>query len=92
MASRRIFPATWPNRIAPPRPITRDELLLVHGSADDNVHPDHSTALVARLIDEGKPFDDALYPGQKHGFAPAASRHFYERMTEFFDRHLRPGS
>ena len=69
-----------------------DALLLVHGAADDNVHPENSTALVARLIEAGKPFDDASYPGQKHGFAPAANRHFYERMTEFFDRHLRPGS
>jgi dipeptidyl-peptidase-4 len=67
-----------------------DALLVVHGTADDNVHPGNSTALVELLVKAGKRFDSAFYPGQKHGFEPDANRHFYERMTEFFDRHLRP--
>ena len=40
------------------------------------------------LIAAGKPFEQAIHPGPKHGFRGPHSRHFYERMTEFFDRHL----
>ena len=36
----------------------------------------------------GKPFEDAIYPDEKHGFEPGANRHYLRRMTEFFDRHL----
>ena len=65
-----------------------DPLLIVHGTADDNVHPQNTLAMSARLIAAGKPFEQAIHPGQKHGFRGPDSRHFYERMTEFFERHL----
>ena len=68
-----------------------DALLIVHGTGDDNVHPQNSIALMDRLVTAGIPFEDALYPREMHGFKPAASKHFYIRMTEFFDRHLQPG-
>ncbi len=41
-------------------------------------------------MDAGVPFDQAIYPRQKHGFRGKASRHFYEKMTVFFDRELAP--
>jgi dipeptidyl-peptidase-4 len=66
-----------------------DALLLVHGTADDNVHPHNTMAMAARLIAAGRPLELAIHPKQKHGFKGIDSRHFYERMTEFFDRHLR---
>ncbi len=66
-----------------------DPLLLVHGTADDNVHPNNTLVLSQKLIEAGIPFEQALYPRQKHGFSSKHSRHFYERMEEFFDRHLR---
>ena len=65
-----------------------DELLLIHGTADDNVHPQNSLALMQKFIDAGVQFDSAIYPRQKHGFRGPASRHFYERMTGFWDLHL----
>ncbi|MCZ6506600.1 MAG: DPP IV N-terminal domain-containing protein [Acidobacteria bacterium] len=65
-----------------------DHLLIVHGTADDNVHPQNSLAMVAELIAAGKPFEQAIHPRQKHGFRGADSEHFYRRMTEFFERHL----
>jgi len=67
-----------------------DALLIVHGTADDNVHMQNTIAMSARLIAAGRPFEQAIYPGQKHGFKVPDSRHFYERMTEFFARHLGP--
>ena len=67
----------------------QDALLIVHGTADDNVHPHNTMVMAEKLIAAGKPFEQAIHPGQKHGFRGADSRHFYERMTEFFDRHLK---
>ena len=66
-----------------------DELLIVHGTADDNVHPNNTLAMADALTAEGKPFAMAIYPGQKHGFRGDAERHFYERMTDFFERTLK---
>jgi dipeptidyl-peptidase-4 len=67
----------------------QDALLIVHGTADDNVHPQNTMVMTEKLIAEGKAFEQAIHPGQKHGFRGADARHFYERMTEFFDRHLK---
>lgn len=66
-----------------------DALLIVHGTADDNVHPQNTFAMVDALVEAGKPFEMAIYPDEKHGFGDRAGRHFYERMTEFFARVLR---
>jgi len=65
-----------------------DSLLIVHGTGDDNVHPQNTIAMSHELIAAGKPFEQAIHPRQKHGFRGEDSRHFFERMTEFFDRHL----
>lgn len=65
-----------------------DALLIVHGTADDNVHPQNTFVMSNALIEAGKPFEMAIYPRQKHGFRGPSSRHFYEKMTTFFEREL----
>jgi dipeptidyl-peptidase-4 len=65
-----------------------DHLLLVHGLADDNVHTQNSVVMSDAFIKANRPFEQAFYPGQKHGFRPGPSRHFYEKMSEFFERQL----
>jgi dipeptidyl aminopeptidase/acylaminoacyl peptidase len=40
------------------------------------------------FIKAGLPFEQAFYPGQKHGFRPAEQRHFLARAQEFFEREL----
>ena len=63
-----------------------DALLLVHGTGDDNVHPQNTIMLSRELIKAGKKFEQAIYPDEKHAFTDTANRHFYQRMEEFFDR------
>jgi dipeptidyl-peptidase-4 len=65
-----------------------DRLLIVHGLADDNVHPQNTVQMSDAFIKAGKLFEQAFYPGQKHGFRGISSRHFYERATDFFEREL----
>ncbi|HVR29854.1 MAG TPA: DPP IV N-terminal domain-containing protein [Thermoanaerobaculia bacterium] len=78
---RDSSPVTW-------APALADALLVVHGTADDNVHPQNTYALVRELVKAGRPFEQAIYPGEKHAFGDTANRHFYQRMEEFFDRWL----
>ena len=83
-------PEDNPEGYAASSPITyagdlADHLLIIHGTADDNVHPQNTLAMADALIEADKPFDMALYPRQKHGFRGAAERHVYERITAFFD-------
>lgn len=67
-------------------------LLLVHGTADDNVLFEHTLRLVQALQDAGKTFDLQIYPGKAHGIAGRAARlHLYRTMDAFFERHLAPG-
>jgi dipeptidyl-peptidase-4 len=75
-------PLTYADRL-------KDHLLIVHGTADDNVHPQNTLAFTDALIEADIDFEDAIYPRQKHGFRDEARNHFNRRMTEFFDRHLR---
>jgi dipeptidyl-peptidase-4 len=66
----------------------KDHLLIVHGLADDNVHPQNTVQMSDALVKAGIQFEQAFYPGQKHGFRPAESRHFYQRAMDFFEREL----
>ena len=69
----------------------KDRLLIVHGLADDNVHPQNTVVMSNALIEAELPFEQAFYPGEKHGFEAGSMRHFFARMEEFFDRALTPG-
>jgi dipeptidyl-peptidase-4 len=64
-------------------------LLLVHGTADDNVLFEHSLRLIEALQNEGKLFDTAIYPGKAHGIAgKKAQLHVYRSITSFFTEQL----
>ncbi|MDP9083222.1 MAG: S9 family peptidase [Pseudomonadota bacterium] len=69
----------------------KGKLLVMHGMADDNVLFLHSTKLLRRLQDLGKPFDVMVYPGAKHGLIRQHDgRHAYATIKRFFDENLRP--
>jgi dipeptidyl-peptidase-4 len=65
-----------------------DRLLIIHGTADDNVHPQNTIVMSGEFVKAGRFFEQAIYPGQKHGFRGGSMRHLYARITEFFERSL----
>jgi dipeptidyl-peptidase-4 len=52
-------------------------LLLVHGTADDNVHYQGTERLVNRLIELGKPFDMMVYPNRTHSIKEGDGTSFH---------------
>ncbi|MBA3658086.1 MAG: S9 family peptidase, partial [Gemmatimonadales bacterium] len=44
----------------------RGDLLLIHGSGDDNVHFQNSERLINALVEAGKPFQMMEYPNRTH--------------------------
>lgn len=67
-------------------------LLLVHGTYDDNVHPQNSWAFSDGLIEAGITYDMMIYPMRKHGISDnAAQAHVYKTMLEFWRRNLSLG-
>ena len=64
-------------------------LLIIHGTYDDNVHPQHMYQFVDALIDAGKLFEMVLYPMRKHKFSDkAAIIHREKVMLDFWKRSL----
>lgn len=65
------------------------DFLLVHGSADDNVHVQNTTRLVEALIQANKQFDWRIYPDKNHGIYGGNTRlHLYTLMTNFIKDNL----
>lgn len=65
------------------------DFLLVHGSADDNVHVQNTTRLVEALVQADKDFDWAIYPDKNHGIYGGNTRlHLYKKMTRFIKETL----
>jgi dipeptidyl-peptidase-4 len=64
-------------------------LLLVHGTYDDNVHPQNAWAFIDELIKAGKMFDLMIYPMRQHGISDdPAQIHLYNTMLEFWTKNL----
>jgi dipeptidyl-peptidase-4 len=68
-------------------------LLIIHGSGDDNTHFAGTEALVNRLIAEGKAFDFMVYPGRTHslGEGEGTSIHNYSLIARYLEDHVPSG-
>ena len=69
------------------------ELLIVHGTADDNVHYQNTEQLIDRFIELNKSFDLMIYPDRSHSIREKDNtrRHLYNLMTEFLHEKLPAG-
>ena len=64
-------------------------LLLVHGTYDDNVHPQNSWHFIDEMVKENIQFDMMFYPMRKHGIADDEARvHLYTKMLKFWKNNL----
>jgi dipeptidyl-peptidase-4 len=64
-------------------------LLLVHGTYDDNVHPQNAWSFIEELVQENISFDMMFYPMRKHGIADRPARiHLANKMLEFWQENL----
>lgn len=65
------------------------KFLLIHGSADDNVHVQNSMQMIEALIQANKQFDSQIYPDKNHGIYGGKTRiHLYNKMTNFIKQNL----
>ena len=65
-------------------------LLLIHGSADDNVHLQNTMEMAEALVQAGIQFDMAIYTNRNHNITGGNTRmHLYERMTDFLKTNLK---
>ena len=67
----------------------KGDFLLIHGSADDNVHLQNTMRMVEALIQADKQFEWMIYPDDNHGIYGGNTRlHLYKKMSNFIDRTL----
>ena len=68
------------------------DLLIIHGTGDDNVHYQNAEQLVDHLIGLNKPFSMMAYPDRTHGIGEGAKTrlHLFGLATRFLDEHLEP--
>ncbi len=69
-------------------------LLIVHGTGDDNVHYQGTEALINRLIAANKHFTMMAYPNRSHGIfeGTGTTRHLYGLLTRYLTENTPPDS
>ena len=79
-------PITYANQL-------KGNLLIVHGTGDDNVHYQNFEALVNELVANGKTFTMMAYPNRTHGISEGrgTTMHLYNLLTSFLMANLPPG-
>jgi dipeptidyl-peptidase-4 len=64
-------------------------LLLVHGTADDNVHAQNTMLYIDKLVAADKQFEMQLYTDRNHSIlGKQTRRHLYQRMSDFLIKNL----
>jgi len=67
----------------------KGRLLIIHGTADDNVHYNNTLIYTDKLVEAGKQFEMHIYTDKNHSITGKQTRrHLYTRMSEFLFREL----
>jgi len=68
----------------------RGDLLVVHGSGDDNVHFQGTEQLINAMVAANKAFTMMEYPNRSHGISEGAGTtvHLYNLLTRYLRQHL----
>lgn len=67
---------------------SRTQLLIIHGTADDNVHFQNTIEMTRALNRHGKQYDMMVYPDQNHSMLPDNTIHVREKMLEYTLKNL----
>ncbi|MBP8157077.1 MAG: S9 family peptidase [Flavobacterium sp.] len=67
----------------------KGNFLLIHGTADDNVHVQNTMQMIEALVQANKQFDWAIYPDKNHGIYGGKTRiQLFNKMTNFIKENL----
>lgn len=71
----------------------KGNLLIVHGTGDDNCHYQSCEALINELIKHDKPFSMMAYPNRTHSINEGENtkRHLHELLTRYLKENLHAG-
>jgi len=65
-------------------------LLICHGSADDNVHPQNTFEYTEALVQADKDFKENIYTNRNHSiFGGNTRNHLLRQIAEWFEEHLK---
>ena len=66
----------------------RTRLVIIHGTADDNVHFQNTMEMTRALNRAGKQYDMMVYPDQNHSMLPDATAHIRQKMIDYTLKNL----
>ena len=72
--------------------LIKGKYLIIHGTADDNVHFQNSVEMIKALVKSNIDFESAYYPNKNHGISGASDNttyHLYNKMTSWLYQNLR---
>ena len=71
----------------------KGNLLIVHGTGDDNVHYQGTEQLINALVAANKPFSMMAYPNRSHGIyeGEGTTLHLFSLLTRYLEAHLEAG-
>mgnify|MGYP002397887643 CR=1 FL=1 len=69
----------------------KGNLLLIHGTADDNVHYQSAEMLINELVKHNRQFDLMIYPNRSHGIYEGYNtrKHLYTLITDYLLEHTK---